>query len=243
MSDPLRIALVAEGPTDRIVVEAALRSILGARAFVLTQLQPEDSSVFGPLGGGWGGVYKWCKQSARRGGGRLSGDRLVFQGYDLLLLHVDADVAAQKYGDANVAPEGSDLPLPCEHACPPASATANALRAVLASWCGEVAAPPGTVFCVPSKSTEAWVVATLYPNDSAVQSGIECHPDPETRLGVQPKRVRIAKTKRDYQRCSAAFEAAWTRIASADACGEALRFHDELTDSVAALDARIGAGG
>lgn len=36
MSDSLRIALAAEGPTDKIVIEAALNSILeGRREFVL----------------------------------------------------------------------------------------------------------------------------------------------------------------------------------------------------------------
>lgn len=58
MSDPLRIALVAEGPTDAVVIEAALRSMLGGRSFVLKQVFPEDSSAFGPMGTGWVGVYQ-----------------------------------------------------------------------------------------------------------------------------------------------------------------------------------------
>jgi hypothetical protein len=58
MSNPLRIALVAEGPTDAVVIEAALRAILGERSFLLKQVLPEDSSAFGPMGTGWVGVYK-----------------------------------------------------------------------------------------------------------------------------------------------------------------------------------------
>jgi hypothetical protein len=57
MSD-LRIGLVAEGKTDQVVIEAALKAIL-ERPFILTLLQPETSDPFGdagPLGGGWGGV-------------------------------------------------------------------------------------------------------------------------------------------------------------------------------------------
>jgi hypothetical protein len=42
----LRIALVAEGPTDQIMVEAALKAILG-RPFVLTVLQPKASDALG----------------------------------------------------------------------------------------------------------------------------------------------------------------------------------------------------
>ena len=39
MSD-LRVALVAEGPTDAVIITAALKALI-ARPFVLTQLQPE----------------------------------------------------------------------------------------------------------------------------------------------------------------------------------------------------------
>lgn len=39
MSD-LRIALVAEGPTDYEIIKAALRVILKPRTFIMTQLQP-----------------------------------------------------------------------------------------------------------------------------------------------------------------------------------------------------------
>ena len=44
MSDPLRIALVAEGPTDGVVIESALRAMLNDRPFVLNQIFPEDES-------------------------------------------------------------------------------------------------------------------------------------------------------------------------------------------------------
>ena len=76
MSDPLRVALVAEGPTDLIVIQAALKSILGERSFVLTQIFPETSLAFDSMGTGWAGVYKWCHKSAINGGGRLSGSGL-----------------------------------------------------------------------------------------------------------------------------------------------------------------------
>ena len=49
MSDPIRIALVAEGPTDGIVIGAAIGSILGTKPFILKQLQPEESLAFGQL--------------------------------------------------------------------------------------------------------------------------------------------------------------------------------------------------
>jgi hypothetical protein len=112
MSSAVRIALVAEGITDYVVLRAAVESMLDGRSFILTLLQPEGSVAFtgageaGPLGGGWKGVHKWCLQSAARGGGSLSGDPL-FIGHDLLVVHLDADVA------------GEDMAghLPCAQPC------------------------------------------------------------------------------------------------------------------------------
>ncbi|MEW6749726.1 MAG: hypothetical protein AB1505_01950 [Candidatus Latescibacterota bacterium] len=228
MSELLRVALVAEGPTDRVVIEAAMRSMLDERPFVLTQLQPEGSLAFGPRGGGWVGVYRWCKQAASRGQGRLSADRLLFETYHVLVLHVDADVAGREYTDATIVPDSADGRLPCQQPCPPASATTDALRGVLLSWCGEVAAPDRVVLCIPSKSTEAWVIAALFPGDRAMSLGIECYPDPEGRLAPQPKRGRIRKTQRDYQARATDLQAAWSATATPAVCGEALRFQQEF---------------
>ncbi|MEP7340023.1 MAG: hypothetical protein ABI977_19950 [Acidobacteriota bacterium] len=234
MSDPLRVALVAEGPTDGVVIEAALRAILSERPFVLTQIFPEGSISFGTLGAGWIGVYRWCHQSAKRGNGRLHNDALVFQNYDLLILHLDADVAGYKYEDGSIPPKSTDGILPCQAACPPATDTTNALRTVLLSWCGEVVTPERAVLCMPSKSTEAWVVAALFPNDQAVTQGIECYPKPETRLGQQPIAKRIRKKKRDYDTRSKELEVAWPRIATEEMVREAHRFQTEFLAKVPA---------
>ena len=232
MFDPLRIALVAEGPTDGVVIEAALKSMLSERSFVLTQIFPEGSTSFGELGGGWIGVYRWCHQSARRGNGQLQRDAIVFQNYDLLVLHLDADVAGCKYEDGSIKPEKMDGVLPCEVDCPPATDTTNALRTVLLSWCGEVVTPERVVLCLPSKSTEAWVVAALFPKDKPLNEGIECYPRPEARLGQQPKTTRIRKKKRDYEMRAKELETAWSIISNQDAIGEAHRFQTEFLAKV-----------
>src|SRR5664279_3678813 len=100
MSSPVKIALVSEGITDFVVLKAAIESMLDGQSFILTSLQPEGSVAFtgagnaGALGGGWKGVYKWCLQSALRTGSNLTEDPL-FIGHDLLVLHMDADVACE----------------------------------------------------------------------------------------------------------------------------------------------------
>ncbi|HEY1049086.1 MAG TPA: hypothetical protein VGE39_05000, partial [Prosthecobacter sp.] len=127
MSRPLRIALASEGPTDHVVIQAALEAMLNGRSFVLEQVFPETSVAFGTMGTGWAGVYRWCQASAKRGGGKLSNDKLLFglRELDVLILHLDADVAAKKYADNSVVPLASDLSLPCDRLCPPPADTVN----------------------------------------------------------------------------------------------------------------------
>lgn len=233
----MRLGLVAEGPTDRIVIEAAVRAILADRRFVLTQLQPEQSAAFGPLGTGWAGVLRWCEQSAARGKGRLHDDALAFAVQDILILHLDADVAGVTYESANVTKGRKHGALPCAHPCPPPRATTDALRSVLLTWCGVKAVPAGVVLCVPSKSIEAWVVQALFPNDKvAVGGGLECYDQPEARFGTQPKKSRIAKTRRDYQARAADLTAAWGRVRTS--LTEAARFEEELKTAIRALPLR-----
>ena len=54
----LRIALVAEGPTDYEAIQAALKAVL-PQPFVMIQLQPEATG--GMMGTGWCGVLKWMQ--------------------------------------------------------------------------------------------------------------------------------------------------------------------------------------
>ncbi|MFM9088100.1 MAG: hypothetical protein ACKOPT_08160, partial [Cyanobium sp.] len=200
---------------------------------------PEESDAFGSMGTGWTGVYKWCHASAARGNGRISGDMLIFGAgiYDLLILHLDGDVAGSTYSNVSLVQLPSEVALPCEMACPPPDATTNELRKVLLSWGGETTTPPRTVLCTPSKSTEAWVVALLFPNDNAVAQGIECYANPESRLRQQPADVRIRKNKQDYLGCSAELEQSWPRITNSNAVSEALRFQAEFLQAVPPLAA------
>ena len=185
----LRVALVAEGPTDKVVIQAAITSVLGGTPFVLKQLQPEESLPFGLLGVGWGGVYHWCRQAAARAGGALRNDPL-FATFDILILHLDADVAEKAYADARIVDQVNDLP--CVQPCPPPGGTTDRLRAVLLRWAGEADVPPRTVLCTPSKSTEAWVLAALYPADRLVAGGnLECYGTPHLQLQSKPKRGRL----------------------------------------------------
>ena len=214
--------------------------MLSGRSFDMKLLQPEGSVAFtgggnaGPLGGGWRGVYKWCLQAALRGGGNLGGDPL-FIGYDLLVLHLDADVAGEDPANDtfNPIPDLAGV-LPCDQPCPPPNATTDPLRLAILSWVGETQTPPRTVFCTPSKSMEAWVMAALFPNDSEMtKRGWECHPNPAARLGQQPIGQRFSKRHADYEKRKLELQGTWPAIVAK--LSEAARFNDDFTAAVQTL--------
>jgi len=240
MSD-LRIGLVAEGKTDQVVIEAALKAIL-ERPFILTLLQPETSDPFGgagALGGGWGGVYRWCRQVVAMQCPVAENPDLAE--FDLVLIHVDADVAGMRYEDANISDGRTDLP--CELPCPPASDTVNALRSVLACWLDLHSAgdlPTRWLFCNPSKCVEAWVLAS-YENalPLLVQDlipNIECNLSLESRLSNMPIRNRCLirggkKRIQGYRKAANQIQAEWQQILRS--CSQAARFDMEVKTSVA----------
>jgi hypothetical protein len=209
------------------VVQAAVEAIIPNRPFILRQIQPEQSAAFGEIGTGWVGVYRWCGQSVARRAANAGADPL-FGSYDLLLIHLDVDVAGHSYADGSIAGEPDDLP--CALPCPPASDSTDALRAVLLRWFGQNPQAPNVVLCTPSKSTEAWVLTALFPNDVAVPV-IECHPDALSRFGVQPAKVRLKKTVRDYENARPKMTAAWSRLIKT--LSEASRFQVEFETAVA----------
>ncbi|MCP4699691.1 MAG: hypothetical protein GY862_23000 [Gammaproteobacteria bacterium] len=205
-----------------------LTSLLEDRHFDLKLLQPESSVAFagfGPLGGGWGGVYRWCRQAAERNNGILPDDPL-FRRYDLLILHLDADVAGKNYAQANID-DWPEEDLPCEEDCPPPRTTTDALRRILLSWMRQANTPPGTVLCTPSKSTEAWVMPALFPGDKEMaRTGWECYPNPARRLSRQSKKKRLQKSENDYEKQKEAVQARWPAIENQ--LSEARRFADDI---------------
>ena len=226
MSD-LRVALVSEGPTDTIVIEAALKALL-PRPFVMTVLQPEPTRP--ALGSGWGGVLRWCLEFSARGVAGFEMDPLL-PGFDLYIVHADADVAGDTY--SAVSPEiekraiAAGWPiLPSGATCPPASTGADVVRACLIAWTGIPALGPKSVLCVPSKSTDAWLAAAvLGPSHQAIRS-IECHTNVAGQLAALPKQQRIKKSVAGYRAHSDAVTGAWQQVRSR--CTQAERFSIEV---------------
>ena len=86
MSDPLRIAVSVEGETDKVVLEATLRTLLPNRDTVIPTLHHEGSPAFrtGPFNG-WPEVYRWARRAVEEGGGSIT-ECSVFSNHDMLIV-------------------------------------------------------------------------------------------------------------------------------------------------------------
>lgn len=234
MSDPLRIACVVEGPTDFIMLKEVVARLLKGRDFVPIVLQPEMSEAFKTTPGedaGWPGVCRWCLQSKEQGDGRLSNNPL-YSFHDLLFLQLDADVASSSYANGHISDPFPESTLPCEEPCPPPSATTDRLREVVLKWMGETATPSRTVFCIPSKALETWVLVGLFPDDDiAMREDVECRSNPAATLQGKPKARRLVgrgkKNVEKYKEFAPAFALNWNTVTAK--CTEALRFENEFS--------------
>jgi hypothetical protein len=213
MSEP-RIGLVAEGPTDYELINAALKAIL-QRPFILTLLQPEPSLA--ALGNGWGGVLNWCDAASQRHVGSLDTDPTLAL-FDLLIIHLDLDVALKQYADYSQALAAEAIvnnwpALPCNQPCPPVANTCAALQSVLLGWLGNAQPGNKTVLCLPAQSTGAWLVAAILPATHALCIGIECNPAAEAGLAHLPKAVRVkSKSVFAYRTHAPAVSTEWAAV-------------------------------
>ena len=235
MSRSWRIAVAVEGRTDSIVLKAIIRSLLDGADFEFQTLQPESSVSFRgrPRPAGWSRVYRWSRQAAEEGGGSLSGSSALSQ-WDLLIIHLDADVADKTYASAGIqSPPQNDLP--CKKSCPPPRHTTDALRTVLLGWLGEQTCPPRTVLCTPSKTMDAWVLTAIFPDNATFQTeNWECHRDPAGQLKALAQEKRFAKKPSNYCERQDKIRQAWPRVSTT--LTEAQRFREEFLEILTTLE-------
>lgn len=227
----LRIGLVAEGPTDYELVQAALKAVLPS-PFILTLLQPEASHP--RFGGGWGGVLKWCDDTSRRHSGSLDSDPSLTR-FDLLIIHLDVDVARKQYADcghgiAAMAVQKGWGSLPCNAPCPPVANTCGALQNVLQSWLGRVQLGAKTVLCLPAQSTGAWLIAALLPATDELCQGLECNPAAEDGLSQLKKGQRVKKSVPDYREHAPKLIKNWSAVKAL--CSQAQVFEDAIQKAI-----------
>lgn len=229
------IGTVVEGPTDRRVLKAVLRRLIpGDHQFL--PIQP--AVTFGELGTGWKGVRSWCCQTWQQEGFSLAAIVASGPPLDLLVIHLDADVAEEP--DLQ---EGEDDPIKgVERPCPPAAATARQLERVLLRWLRLETIPPATVFALPAQDMENWTFAALYPNDNlCARPDYECtrtggdHPAYRLTLKkygklLQRRGGQIKKPESTYRKVAPLIADAWDVVCLI--CPQAAQFWQDVQSAV-----------
>ncbi len=225
----MNIGTVVEGPTDRLVLQAVLDTLFpGDHRYF--PLQPTET--FGERGTGWKGVRRWCYETWQREGSSLekilSGD--TGSPLDLLVIHVDADIA----GEHDLQDEDDAPVRDVQQPCPPIEATTNQLRLVIAHWLQRDDFPSKLILAIPAQDTESWTFAALFPEDAlCARADYECsqsgrdHPGYRLTLKKYGKLLRrrggeIKKPKRLYEQVVPQVAANWDTVCRI--CHQAQRF-------------------
>ena len=179
------IGIVSEGPTDHMVLKAAIDRITGEENRYLS-LQPEPD-MMGRYGNGWKGVWRWCKETD-------SVNMLMQEvqpGIDAIVIQMDGDVIRKEKeshclcGSTVCEDKGKVFPLYCEKAkdekCPvelPCESHENGIRgrvnqgvSILTMAIGKADMTHISIV-IPCDSTDAWVVAA-YDDINDVESLVD----------------------------------------------------------------------
>lgn len=227
----LHIALVVEGETDLVIIEAALKAII-ERPFILTKLQPEATNP--KMGTGWSGVLKWCDASSQRHPGCLDGDPTLGQ-FDLLIIHLDVDVSSEAYANASPVVEDMALrkgweALPCAQPCPPIFDSVIPLKATLDSWLHPASRGYKTVLCLPAQASGTWLAAASLPVGHALLIGAECNISVESNLTRLPLNLRIHKKVREYRQYANNVTNNWPAVKAI--CSQAVDFESAILAAI-----------
>ena len=157
-----RVGLIAEGKTDIYLIESILICNFPRDKFVFQQLSPTEGELSTGRkveGFGWRSVYAICRELPTR----LEMLRACGQALDLLVIHLDGDVAYSTYRQANIETDKCDLP--CAEIKDPVEVAGTKLQRILVGhWLESVdLIKYGIVLCLPFINMEAWVGYFAYP--------------------------------------------------------------------------------
>ncbi|MDR2755337.1 MAG: hypothetical protein LBC20_06485 [Planctomycetaceae bacterium] len=243
MSETLEIGIIAEGPTDILVIKEIVENLISDQCeFTCTSIQPKCSAAFEQLntelGTGWSGVCRCLLEMKEQSNGKFN-QHIGIQRLDILIIHLDVDVTRQSYAEGHLRNIDDNLPCPsipcslspkrrklCPSNCDIPHQRADAIRQVVLNWLN--CTPQQLVFCTPSDAMDAWVFAAFFPDDTRIrQNKLECVEKPERLLKSQPKQKRIEKTVMDYRKkVVGSFGDLWSNARKN--CSEAERFSQEF---------------
>jgi hypothetical protein len=171
----MNVGIICEGTTDYEVLTVVVQQAIAPKIPTFSLLQPDGDrlamSSSGPVSSGWQAVRKFVQTS--EAGLRLGS-------FDLVVVHVDADIEAHVEGA--LAREAGDEP-----------GGLDALCRHVKGWM-RADPPANTVIVLPRMSVEAWLVA-LHTH----HKDVEAFPDPAAVLadkGLLPRRENKVEKKR-----------------------------------------------
>ena len=183
-------------------------------------------------------MQRWCRATWQREGASLdkilSGD--TGPNLDLLVIHVDADIAVRR----DLQDEGDTLVPDVQQPCPPIEATTSQVRRVVAGWLHRDDFPPRVVLAIPAQDTENWTFAALFPDDDlCARDDYECVQTGRNRPGyrltlkkygrlLRRTDGRIKKSRRQYRRVIPQIADAWDTVRRV--CTQAERFTQDVLD-------------
>jgi hypothetical protein len=203
----IRIGLVAEGPTDFIVLKSLLRSSLSITypeiKVDFVDLQPSIDRTSGSPEGGWQMVLQWCLNNAPEFRRQQYLGPGLFEGHinpkqcDVLIVQVDSDICADITSrHTHIRPGVLDTP----------KSRGDFIHAVVNDWLWPVPSVPDDLHVVvPAvEAIETWLVAALgshdepekLPNPGRALVEIDCarrgRPVPAAARGISKKPHRYS---------------------------------------------------
>jgi len=145
----LTVGVVAEGATDHEMIDALVHHLIpGEHRLLVLQPEGSDTEGFGPRGAGWKGVVRWCQTIASDFGGVHRFMTSTAPALDLLLIHIDGDVAREAEID-------------CWMPCPQIQGTVDNIKGKIRGWLQEDDLPRKVILCTPCDNLEAWVLCAF----------------------------------------------------------------------------------
>lgn len=213
----LRAGIVAEGKSDWLALEEIMRTV--RPDIELERLRP-DLTLVSRSPHGWRGVKAWCRENGSRLEALMSG--VVGRPLHLLVIHTDCSMAHNE--DAS-------------HPCPPARATADALREVITgAWLGFEDLPRFVVLATPSLTVDTWIVAALDPAYEG-RVHLECDDKAEREL-VRRRLLRLkdGEVKKPERQFLPLVEKMVEKLDDVcSTCSEAARFREDFGFAVNAV--------
>ena len=162
----LRVGLIAEGKTDLIMMKAIVKQKFPEENIIYTDISPTDAELLQKIpkagGFGWKSVYLACRDLDTR----LEMQEAAGLKFDLLMIHLDADVAQSNYSVANIeADDDISEELPCYEADKDIRENCEKLQQIAMHWIGNDETASIPVWCIPHIDTDLWVAYCFYPDD------------------------------------------------------------------------------